>query len=187
MLQVGFGLTAFAAGLLTCAGAAGALLMKTVAPPALRRFGFRTVLLVNTVLTSLMLFFYAAFGPNTPHVWIFLVVLLAGFFRSLQFTALNSLAYADVPQRRMSRASSLTAMFQQLSQGFGVGLAALLLHLSAQIGGHERIALSDISITFVVLGLISFVGLVFFLRLPANAGSEMSGHRRAMETEEDAA
>jgi len=87
LLQVGFGLTAFEAGAMTFTSAAGALFMKTTAPPIIRHFGFRRVLVINTVITSVILMAYALFTAATPHVLVILVLFTGGFFRSLQFRA----------------------------------------------------------------------------------------------------
>lgn len=119
LLQVGFGLSPFAAGMITFASAAGALLMKFVATPIVTRYGFRRVLTINAILTGLFIVACAAFTPVTP-AWAMIAVLLAGgFFRSLQFTAVNTLTYADIGPERMSRASSFAAMAQQLGISLG--------------------------------------------------------------------
>jgi len=175
LLQIGFGMSPFQAGLLTFISAAGAIVMKTVAPPILRRFGFRTVLTVNAVITGVTFLAYGAFRPETPHWAIMLVLLIGGFFRSLQFTSLNGLAYADIDQDRMSRASTLSAMAQQLVQSVGIGLAATLLHAFMIAQGQTRLTAATIAPAFLVVGAITFVSLVFFLRLPADAGDEMNG------------
>ena len=107
LLQLVFGLTPFASGLLTFASAAGAMLMKVTAPPIIRRLGFRSVLIGNGVLSAFIMMSYALFRSTTAHYVIVLALLTGGFFRSLQFTALGTLAYADVPNSSMSSASTL--------------------------------------------------------------------------------
>jgi MFS family permease len=176
LLQIGFGMSPFQAGLLTFISAAGALVMKTAAPPILRRFGFRSVLVVNAVITGLLFMAYALFKPGTPHWLIMAVLLFGGFFRSLQFTSLNGLAYADIDQQQMSRASTMSAMAQQLVQSLGIGLAAMLLHVFMVMEGASGLTASSISPAFLVVGALSFVSLAFFIRLPATAGDDM--HRR---------
>src|SRR6185312_16305317 len=109
-------------------------------------------------------------------------LLVGGFFRSLQFTALNTLAYADVDQPRMSRASSLASMAQQLSQSLGIGLAAILLGLLRHGHATKTLQASDVTPAFLIIGAISFLGLLFFLPLPADVAHEVSG-RRPRETE----
>jgi EmrB/QacA subfamily drug resistance transporter len=177
LLQVVFELSAFAAGLLTFASAVGALFMKTAAPPIIRAFGFRRVLLVNTVITAATLMCYALFTSTTPYVWVVLVLFSAGFFRSLQFTALGALAFADVSPNQMSGASSLSSMGQQLSQAIGVALAAFVLYLMQRINDSSEVTTQDIAPAFMVVGLVSLISLFFFARLPVNAAAEVSGHR----------
>ncbi|HEX5377553.1 MAG TPA: MFS transporter, partial [Phenylobacterium sp.] len=139
LLQIGFGMSPFQAGLLTFMSAAGALIMKTTAPPILRRFGFRTVLSINAVITGITFMAYGYFKPTTPHVVIMAILLIGGFFRSLQFTSLNGLAYADVDQGQMSRASTMSSMAQQLVQSIGIGLAAMLLHMFMVMKGQHHL------------------------------------------------
>ena len=175
LLQLGFGLSAFEAGLLTFTGAVGALMMKTTARPIIRRFGFKRVLIVNAVAVAALSASYALFRATTPH-WILIATLLVGgFFRSLQFTALNALGYADVPQPLMSRASSLASMFQQLAQSLGVGLAAILIHYTIAWRHSPTLVAADITPAFAIVGGLSLIALFFFAALPADAGAEVSG------------
>ncbi|SMH57232.1 drug resistance transporter, EmrB/QacA subfamily [Azospirillum lipoferum] len=176
MLQIGFGLSAFESGALTFAGAAGALTMKALAGPILRRAGFRRVLLVNALVSGAVLAGYGAFRPDTPHALILGALLLGGFFRSLQFTGLNSLAYAEVPQAMTSRANTLANVMQQLSLSLGVAVGATALHLTTQWTGAALTA-SDFAPAFLTVGLMACASGLFFLRLPADAGAEISGHR----------
>jgi EmrB/QacA subfamily drug resistance transporter len=179
LLQVGFGMSAFEAGLLTFVSAAGALVMKTTAPPILRRFGFRTVLSVNAVIVAITFVAYGFFEPTTPQ-WLIMVVLgVSGFFRSLQFTSLNGMAYADIEQPQMSRASTTSSMMQQLVQSVGVGLAASLMHFFMVSRGESELTAAAISPAFMVIGLITLISLAFFLRLPKDAGDEMNGRLKA--------
>ncbi len=177
LLQVAFGMSAFEAGLTTFASSIGAMFMKSVAPPIIRRFGFRNTLIGNTTCTALMLLSYAAFRAQTPHVLIFVLLMVGGFFRALQFTAVNSLAYAEVPSNRMSRASSLATMFTQGSLALGVGAAATILHASAAIHGRTALTAADVSIGFVVIAVITLSANLLLVRLHSHAGAEMSGHR----------
>ncbi len=175
LLQLGFGLSAFQAGLLTFAGAAGALLMKTTARPIIGWFGFKTVLIGNAVLVAILSGCYALFNVTTPHWILLLTLLVGGFFRSLQFTALNAIGYADIPQRLMSRASSLASMFQQLAQSLGVGLAAMLIHYTLAWRHSPKLSAADITPAFVIVAALSLIAIVFFVALPADAGAEVSG------------
>ena len=178
LLQVGFGLSAFAAGTMTFISAVGALLMKTTAPPILRRFGFRTVLLANAVVVAASFAAYGLFRPSTPH-WIIMAVLaVGGFFRSLQFTSLNGMAYAEVGQERMSRASTTASMVQQLVQSVGIGLAAALLHFLMRARGDATLTWQAVSPAFPIVGAITLVSALWFVRLPRDAGDEMNARRR---------
>jgi len=184
LLQVGFGLTPFAAGMITFAGAAGALLMKFVATPILRRFGFRRVLTVNAVLTGLSVAVCALFSAGTPAWVIIAVLLVGGFFRSLQFTGVNTLAYADIAPERMSRASSLAAMAQQVGVTLGVGVAAVTLNLSMTLRGASALSITDITSGFVVVGLLCALSYFSFRRLHPAAGDALNG-RQSLQDDED--
>ena len=179
MLQIGFGLSALHSGLLTFASAAGAMVMKTSAVRILRRFGFRLVLVVDAVISAGFLFGYSLFRPDTPHFLIFLALLAGGFFRSLQMTSINTLGYANVPPAMLSRATSLSSMAQQLSQTAGVATAALLLHLVLLVRGGDALAAADFYPAFVGIAVISLFSVPFFLRMPPDAGAEVSGHALA--------
>lgn len=184
LLQVGFGLSPFAAGMITFASAAGALLMKFVATPIVRRFGFRRVLTVNAVLTGAFICVCALFQPNTPSWLIIVVLLIGGFFRSLQFTGVNALTYADIGPDKMSRASSFAAMAQQLGVSLGVGVAAVTLNVSMALRGSERATIPDIVAGFLVVGLLCAASFFSFRRLDPAAGSQLNGKRVQTSDEE---
>ncbi len=175
LFQIGFGMDALQAGLLTFYGGAGALVMKASAPPILRRFGFRTVLLVNGFLVAVMSMAYAFIQPGTPQWLIIAVLLIGGFFRSLQFTSLNGMVYADVDQPQMSRASTLSSMAQQLSQSVGAGLAALMLHWVMAFQGVSKIDVHVVAPVMFAFGVISLISLLYFWRLDRDAGDGMNG------------
>jgi MFS family permease len=178
MLQLGFGLTPFHSGLLTFASAAGAMLMKTTAGPVLRRVGFRHTLLANAVISGGFVILYGLFQPSTPG-WLILALLLAGgFFRSLQFTGINTLTMSDVPQSRLSQAASFSAIAQQLSLTFGVGIGATILHFTIAGSGNGVAQASDFPPAFFVVGILAVLSALFYLPLAADAGSEVTGHRR---------
>jgi len=179
LLQAGFGLTPFESGLITCASAAGALLMKLTAAPILRRFGFRRVLLVNSVLCAAFMASCSLFRPSTPHLVIVLTLLTGGFFRSLHFTSLNTLAYADVAPEAMSRATTLAAVGQQLSLTFGVGTGALILHLTLMLRGATELNADSFAPAYLVIAGLSLLSLFFFVPLSRDAGAELTTARGA--------
>ncbi|MEP0324851.1 MFS transporter [Bauldia litoralis] len=177
LLQLGFGMTPFESGMITFAAAIGALAMKFAAPPILRRYGFRTVLIANAVLAGLFVMMPAAFVPATP-IWLMTgLLLIGGFFRSLQFTIVNALAFADVDPERMSRATTLTSVAQQLALSIGISVGAIAVQVtSATTGG--AITAGSFAPAFVVVGMLTIGSAFAFRRLARNAGHEMSGHRK---------
>jgi Major Facilitator Superfamily len=178
LLQVGFGMSAFAAGLMTFISAVGALVMKTTAPPILRRFGFRSVLIVNGLICAATYMIYAFFRIDTPH-WIIMATLaVGGFFRSLQFTSLNGMAYADLEQAQMSRGTTTASMAQQFMQSVSVGLAATLVHFLMVRRGDTHLTGASVAPAFAIIGAVTLVSLYWFYRLPANAGDEMNNRLR---------
>ncbi len=178
LLQVGFGLSPVAAGMITFVSAVGALLLKLVAARVLRSFGFRKTLVFNAVITGAFVVVCAFFTAETPYWMMLLVLLLGGFFRSLQLTAVNTLTYADIPHEMMSRASSLSAMSQQVGISLGVGIAALTLNLSMAWRGAHELAPRDVAAGFVVIGILVALSAVSFRRLSPQAGAEVSGKGR---------
>jgi len=177
MLQLGFGLTPFASGMITFASAAGAMTMKFTAAPIIRTFGFRRVLVVNCVIASAFIAIGAVFRPDMPYLVLIGALLLGGFFRSLQFTSTNALSYADVSSEAMSRATSFASVAQQVSISTGVAVAALVLDGMRAWRGTDVILLSDFSVAFIVVSLIAVCSLFFFLRLPDDAGAALAGRR----------
>jgi EmrB/QacA subfamily drug resistance transporter len=181
MLQLGFGLSAFQSGLITFVSAAGALTMKVTATPILRRFGFKRVLIVNGLISSSFIASYSLFSPSTAH-WLLLLVLLAGgFFRSLEFTSLNTIAYAEITQPQMSRATTIMSVERQFSSCMGVGLGALFVHLTMEWRGGADLIASDFAPAFVGVGLIGFCAVPFYLSLAKNSGDEVSGRRSKVD------
>ena len=173
-LQVGLGMTAFEAGGLTFCSAAGALLMKFTAKPIVHRFGFRTTLIWNGLICSATLLAMASFATEPSAVLIVSVLLFGGFFRSLQFTCLNAMAYAEVERARMSYATSLYSVAQQVSLAAGVAIGAAILEVQrAARPGHEILA-GDFATAFATVAVISVLAVGFYMRLPADAAAEMA-------------
>ena len=175
MLQLGFGLNPLQSGLITFTSAAGAMFMKTLAARILRRFGFRRVLVTNALVASLLLCGFGLFRADTPYPLIIGVLLVSGCFRSLQFTSLNAIVYADVDPARMAQASSLAAMAQQVSLAIGVTVGGYALTLSSMATGQPMDAVINFSFAFLTVGLISGTSLWMMLKLAPDAGAEMSG------------
>lgn len=178
MLQLGFGLDPFQSGMITFAAAIGAIFMKALAARILRAFGFRSVLVWNTLVCAAFIAVMAFFRPETPYAVMLGLLVIGGCARSLQFTALNAVAFADVVRRDMSAATALTSVAQQVSLAMGVTVAAFALEGASALAGHERIVTADFTPAFLFVAALSALALIPFARLDADAGAEMSGHRR---------
>ncbi len=174
MLQIGFGMTPFQSGMVTFATALGAMGMKWATGPILRRFGFRTVLVANALISAVFLGVCAGFTATTPVAIMTGLLLLGGFFRSLQFTSINSIAYAEVEPSRVSRATALISVAQQLSISSGVAVGAMAVELTVQYRGGGPLQAADFPPAFLAVAAISAVSAVIFARLPHDAGAEMA-------------
>jgi EmrB/QacA subfamily drug resistance transporter len=179
LLQLGFGLSPLQSGLLTFATYAGAMTMKASATPIIRMLGFRTVLIANAAICSLFMLSYSLFRPTTTHLAIFLALLAGGFFRSLQVTSTNTLVFADVPPALMSRATSFASMAQQLWMSLGVGMSALMLHFVHAERGGPALDTGDFTPVFLINAAIVLASMAVFARMPADVGTELSGHSGA--------
>jgi EmrB/QacA subfamily drug resistance transporter len=174
LLQLGFGLTAFQSGLITLSNVVGAMGMKTAVPFILRHFGFRRVLMVNALVSAALVAACATFTPGVSFAWIVGVLIISGFFRSLEFTSLNTIAYADIDNRRMSRATSLVAVAQQVSISVGVAVGALAVDLTLWVRGHSVITAADFQPAFIAIGVIAACAFFVFMRMPPEAGAELA-------------
>ncbi|HEV7253551.1 MAG TPA: MDR family MFS transporter [Mesorhizobium sp.] len=175
-LQLAFGLSASGSGLVTFATALGALVMKPMIRPVLRRFGFRSVLSVNAVLAAAGVAVCALFDPSWPPIAIFAVLAAGGLSRSLQFTSMATMAFADLPQNRLAAATAMTGTIQQFSVALGVVLGSLTLAAGTSHTGAALPGLPEFQAGFVVAGLVMLAALPGALRLPRDAGARVSGH-----------
>ena len=179
MLQLGFGLSPLESGLLTFVSAIGAMFTKAMAASLLRRIGFRPLLLWNSVLAAGLLCSFGLFRPSMSHAIIVAVLFVSGCFRSLQFTSLNAISYAEVESARMGQASSLAGMLQQLSLSLGIAVAGYLLEAAGWASGRPSTDVHNFYWAFLGVGLVSASSVWWMLRLPRNAGAEMAGRARA--------
>jgi len=179
MLQVGFGKTPFESGLITFATAAGAMSMKSAVATILRRFGYRNVLTWNALIASAMVAACALFTAHTSVLIMFAVLFAGGFFRSLQFTSAMTIGFADVDPHRMSRATSLAAVCQQLSVSAGVALGALTVELVVAFRGESVIGERDFAPAFLLVALISALSVFVFGRMSKETGAELIDRRHA--------
>jgi EmrB/QacA subfamily drug resistance transporter len=174
LLQLGFNMTPFESGLITFSTALGAMSMKAVVPSILRQFGFRRTLIVNAILSAAFLAACAAFQPGTPVVVMMAVLVAGGFFRSLEFTCINTIAYAEIERPQMSRATSLVSVAQQLSMSTGVAIGALSVEMVVRFADHDGITAASFPPAFLLIGAISASAALIFMRLAPDAGAELA-------------
>jgi MFS family permease len=177
LMQVGFGLSPFGSGLVTFSSAVGAMGMKTLAARIIRTFGFRNIMTVNAVVSSVFLAACALFTVTTPLLLIMIILVVGGFFRSLQFTAINALAYADVEPERMSRATTLASVSQQLAISTGVAIGAFSVEATMLYHHSTELTAADFGPGFLVVSVLSAMSTFYFVRMPADSGHQVSGRR----------
>lgn len=177
LFQVGFGMDAFHSGLLVLAVFVGNLAIKPATTPLIRALGFKRLLLINGTLNVIALLACAFLTPQTP-VWLIMLLLcLGGVFRSVQFTAVSTLAFADVPSSQMSYANTLFSTATQLAVGLGITLGAIGIRLGEQASrllGLAAVPGIGFRLAFVFIALICLLGMADTLRLSRDAGSAVS-------------
>lgn len=177
LMQVGFGLSPFQSGLVTFASAVGAMGMKTLAARIIRAFGFRNMMTVNAVVSSAFLAACALFTISTPLMLIFIILVVGGFFRSLQFTAINTVAYAEVEAPQMSRATTLVSVNQQLAVSAGVAVGAFSVETTLALHRQTELSADVFAPAFIVVALISAASAWLFWQMPVDAGNEIAGRK----------
>jgi EmrB/QacA subfamily drug resistance transporter len=177
MMQLGFGKSAAASGAITFMSSAGSMVMKASAARILRRFGFRNTMIWNAVIATGLLASCAAFRPAWPQWGIYGLLLITGFFQSLQFTAYNTIAFDEIPPSRSSAAMSFYSTFQQLMLSLGICAAATVLNVSISVAHHTQAAVGDFSVAFLAVAAVSIFAAPLSARFDPRAGEEMSGYR----------
>nr|WP_304363782.1 MFS transporter [Jiella sp. LLJ827] len=177
MLQLGFGYTPLESGLLTCVSIGGAMLMKFLAKPILWRLGFRTTLVATAVVGGSLTGLIGVFRPETAIPLVLALLLIGGFFRSLFFTSLNALAFADLANRDAGDATAMMGAIQQVSIATGVALAGAILELGVVASGSDTASLADFSLAFFVVGGVTISAAIAFMPLSPDAGDEVAGRR----------
>lgn len=188
LFQVGFGMSAFQSGMLLLASALGNFGMKALTTPILKRFGFRMVAIVDVTLAAIFTVTCGFLAPSTPLALILIVVFAYGAARSMQFTTLGTLAYADIPQHQMSAASILWSAVSQMTIGMGIAFGAVSLRFGALIRGaqanavNDHFTLGDFRLGFIFAGVLTLLSVIGYLRLAHDAGSKIGGGARRMRT-----
>ncbi|HZR87123.1 MAG TPA: DHA2 family efflux MFS transporter permease subunit [Bradyrhizobium sp.] len=177
LMQTGFGLTPFQSGLVTFSSAVGAMGMKTLAARVIRAFGFRNLMTVNALISAFFLAACALFTVSTPLLLIMIILVVGGFFRSLQFTAINTVAYAEVEPPQMSRATTLVSVNQQLALSAGVAVGAFSVETTMWLRHVTELNATVFAPAFVVVAVVSAASCWFFWQMPDDAGHEISGRK----------
>ncbi len=175
LLQIGFNLTPFESGMITFTAAIGSIFMKTVAAIVLKRFGYRPVLIYNSLTSAVFLGACALFSLGVPFAVMIAILLAGGFFRSLQFTAVNTIAYAEIDPPLMSRATTLTSVAQQLAISTGVAVGALVVEITLLLRRETTMSAADFPPAFLIVAAATAAASLVFLRLPRDAGAELTG------------
>jgi MFS family permease len=176
LYQVGLGFTPIQYGLLMMPQAIAAMSLKMTMPRILARFGYRGVLVSNTLIIGLLIVLFATIGKGTP-VWAIVAeVFCYGFFTSLQYTSMNTLVYADVSQEQESGASSIASTTQQMAISFGVASASLVtvFFLPDRYRSNPAQFIHGIHLAFFVLGGMTLVSTIVFSGLKSGDGDAVS-------------
>jgi MFS family permease len=189
LFQVGFGMDPFQSGLLTFATGIGSIFMKTQVTSILRRYGFRRILVFNALVASAFAAIPALFTIATPALLIIGLFILSGLSKSLQFTGINALSYADVPPELLSRATSFASVCQKLSGAVGVTVAALGLEFAQMGTGGQVLDLAHFPPVFILVAVISASSIILFMQLSGSAGASLlpTEAMKAAEPAKDAA
>ena len=181
MFQIAMDYTPLQSGLLLLALNGGDLALKPLTTRTFARFGFKRVLLVTTLLLAFMLMVCSALTPSTPVAVVAAVLVVGGMSRSLLFSGIGTLAFADVPREQLGSSSVLWNAIQQMTNALGVSLCAIILAGSARALGElpGQVSLRDFHITLWTWATIALISLPSFQRLRADAGTQLSGHRPA--------
>jgi EmrB/QacA subfamily drug resistance transporter len=179
MFQVGYGLSPVRSGLLLLVYMAANLLMKAITNPILTRWGIRTVLIVNGLVASAFIAACAVVTPSTPILLSWAVLALAGASRSMQFTAITMVTFADVRPEQRQPAAVVSALSQQIGMGGGVAVGAMLLTISQRLRGSATLSVFDFRVALVLAGALSALAVVSYRSLAQDAGDEISGHNPA--------
>ncbi|WP_233835676.1 MFS transporter [Paraburkholderia sp. ZP32-5] len=185
LFQLGFGLSAFRSGLLLLASAVGNLGMKALTTPILKRYGFRMVSIVDVTIAGVFTIACGLLTPDVPLVFVLIVVFVYGVARSMQFSTLATLAYADIAQPQMSAASTLWSAAAQMTVGLGIAFGAVSLrvaaHLNGEMTGHV-FTLDDFRLAFLFAGVLTLVSVIGYRGLARNAGQSVGGGTRGENT-----
>jgi hypothetical protein len=179
LYQLGLGFSPIQSGLLILPQAFAAMSLKLTMPPILKRFGYRRVLIVNTIALGLMIFLFSTIDTGTPIWMIVLMAFTYGFLTSLQYTSMNTLAYADVNEREASGASTIASTVQQMAVSFGVATASLAadLFIPDRLHATAPQMIHGIHLALWALGALTIMSTIAFNELKSGDGDAVSRHK----------
>lgn len=178
LLQIPMEYSPQSSGFLLAPVALGVLLSKPLVLSILRVLGYKYLLIVNTTLVSFSLVSFTFVTQHSSIYFIGCLTFIYGFLMALQYTAINSLAYANIEQEDVSAATSIMSTVQQVAQSFGVAIAALIVSLySGNYTGHGSLTVTNFHYTFVTLGLVTLLSIVLFFQMKPEDGQELIGVR----------
>jgi EmrB/QacA subfamily drug resistance transporter len=179
LYQVGLGFTPIQSGLMLMPQAIAALSLKPAMPKILARAGYRGVLVSNTIIIGLQIVLFATIGAHTPVWLIALQTFFFGFFTSLQYTSMNTLVYADIPEELTSSASTIASTGQQMAISFGVATASLVTAIFVPDRFHSTPLemIHGIHRAFLVMGCFTVISTLIFSELKKDDGASVSQHR----------
>jgi EmrB/QacA subfamily drug resistance transporter len=173
LLQAGFGYTAFEAGQAMMFGAIGSITTRFIFRPVVKLMTYRHILMLNSLVYGLYLITCALLNASIIYYLMVSIFFIGGIARAMQFTSLQSFNYADVPRPSMSQATSFSSMILQLTQSFGVGISAFIIHLAQSYYHHDSLGIADIAPAFMFIGLCSLLSVYMFYRLPPDVASHL--------------
>ncbi|MFI2744279.1 MFS transporter [Zhouia sp. PK063] len=168
--QLGFGLSAFNAGLLYMSSMVGNLAMKPATIWITRRFNFKSVLVVNGILLALAVFLQSFLQPSTPYWLMAALLFCSGLTRSMQFSSLNTLAFADINDEEMSNANTLNSTVRQIALATGISIGAIILHFSATYHHSTGYTIEDFQLTLRIIAIIGLLAIYDFFRIKKTDG-----------------
>lgn len=183
MFQLGFGYSAVTSGTLLLWLFAGNLCIKPLTTWIMNQFGFKRVLMVNGLFVTAGFAIMTQFTAETPLPFIILILFISGMNRSIQFTAINTLAYADVPLAQIRDANTLQSVFMQMNIGVGIASAALLLSIACLLHGGSTMQpkAEDFRLALGFVAILSFTSIIDNSRLPKHAGESVLNRTNAHE------
>nr|WP_328766368.1 MFS transporter [Devosia aurantiaca] len=174
MLQLAFGLTPFQSGMVTFAGAVGALAAKFVANWIFANWGFKYPLVISSGISAAGILVMGFYEPGTPIPLMLAILVFTGFWQSTFWTGSNAFTFADIEDNDAGQANTMSQVWGQLMFAMGVALGGGTLELAHRLRGGDQLALSDFHLAFYVVAAVGALATILYLRLPRNAGHQLS-------------